>query len=994
MKNFFKSTTSFAVVALLSFGFNTIVAEEEEESASTVEEVVVTGSRIKRASNYDSTGPVEVFTAQQVLDAGKTSIGDFLIELPSANLASNQRSVNNGNSGTTELNLRGAGSNRLLTLINGRRVAPSGTGTGGAVDLQIFPLSLIDSVEVLKDGASAVYGSDAISGVLNIKLRQFEGFEAYISEGASDRGDAKQDLISLSFGTAGENSSMVATLAQQTQDSLDMWDRDFSFCPRVEPDYMLYFQSFGIAGHGATGEKLGHQASCGASTFIPTGRFFTSAGSKTLYDGVGPTGDVSSFSFATYSGNRMGDPQNNRGMYNYSEWMQLLGERENRQAWAAGNFETESGVVLDFQIGVSKRESDLVMAPVPMGLGAQVTYGTLIPKDNPFMPESIRDATPDAGLPYRKRMLDVGPRLFNQEANTYRMEFGATGTLDMLGADWEAYYTYQNFHQAQVTRNYINMLAVQNAFDVEAGAGIDINGTQYRCKDEIARQLGCVPLNMFGPNSITAAAADYIRQNEKNTYGTTYHGYAFNLTNIPVYELPAGEVLMAVGMEMIDLAGYETVDGLTEAGGSSGNPRLSTKGAYDSRDIYAEISIPLLADVPGFQELNIDYAYRATSYSQFDSESVDRTAIKWKPINDITIRATDSTSYKAPTISDLYFGGGGGFPTYVDPCEQNQYGTYTDAQKATALAQCAAVGIDATTFSTENNQILELEVGNPNLTPEAGKNQTYGIVWEPTSIEFLENIDFKMAVDKFEMEIANAVVGSGVAATLNGCYVNGNSAQCALIERSYGGDITSVRTANLNSASIDLYKGTDFSFNMTFEDVAMIGGSIEVDLIGTHFEENVTVTASGISDDVVGDCYNFGESCFNRDRVNLAVRWRNEDWNVGLTTRYLSEIPVQDGVVDYFSAEGGAYGEGTYTQAQLEDIYDVYSIPDITYTYLNVGYRYSDSVQLTLAVSNLFDKQPPYYKDFFGFVDPQIQTPQNTYDIVGRYFQVGFKLTL
>ena len=108
---------------------------------------------------------------------------------------------------------------------------------------------------------------------------------------------------------------MVATLAQQTQDSLDMWDRDFSFCPRVEPDYKLYFQAYGVAGHGATGEKLGHQASCGASTFIPTGRFFTSAGSKTLYDGVGPTGDVSSFSFATYSGNRIGDPQNNRGMY-------------------------------------------------------------------------------------------------------------------------------------------------------------------------------------------------------------------------------------------------------------------------------------------------------------------------------------------------------------------------------------------------------------------------------------------------------------------------------------------------------------------------------------------------------------------------------------------------------------------------------------------------------------------------------------------------------
>ena len=589
-------------------------------------------------------------------------------------------------------------------------------------------------------------------------------------------------------------------------------------------------------------------------------------------------------------------------------------------------------------------------------------------------------------------MLDVGPRLFNQESTNYRVEFGASGTLDALGADWEAYATYQNFHQAQVTRNYINMLAVQNAFDTEVGPGIDVNGTQYRCKDPIARKLGCVPLNMFGPNSITAAAADYIRQNEKNTYGTTYQGYAFNLTNIPVYELPAGEILMAVGIEATDLSGYETVDGLTEAGGSSGNPRKSTDGSYDSRDTYAEISIPLLADVTLFQELNIDYAYRNTSYSQFDSESVERTAIKWKPFNDVTIRGTDSTSYKAPTISDLYFGGGGGFPTYIDPCEQNQYSTYTAAQKAIALAQCASEGIDATTFSTENNQILSLSVGNPNLNPESGSNTTYGIVWVPTNIDFLEAIDFRMAVDKFKLEIENAVVGSGVAATLNGCYLSGNANQCNLITRAPGGDIISVETQNINSASMDVFKGTDYSVNLTFSDV--IGGSFEVDVIGTHFDENVTVSASGISDDAVGKCINFGEDCFNRDRINLSLRWYNEDWSVGLTTRYLSNIPLQDGVVDYFSVDGGPYGEGTYSQELLDQIYEVYSIPSITYSYLNIGYQASDSVRLSLAVSNLFDKQPPYYKDFFGFVDPQIQTPQNTYDIVGRYFQLGFKLSL
>ena len=985
MNNLFKSTIPFAVLALISFG-STAYADDEDEDADSVEEVVVTGSRISRTSNYDATGPVDVFTAQDVIDSGKTNIGDFLIELPSANLSSNatnQRSVNNGNTGTTEFSLRGAGSERLLTLINGRRVAPAGTGTGSAVDLQIFPLSLIDSVEVLKDGASAVYGSDAVSGVLNVKLRSFEGFEASIFEGSSDKGDAKQDLISLAFGTAGERSSMVATIAQSTQDSLDMWDRDFAFCPRLEPDYMIYFQAVGVAGHGDVGDKLAHQASCGASTFIPTGRFYTSTGSKTLYGDVGPTGEASSFSWATYSGNRMGDPENNMGMYNYNQWMQLMGGRENRQAWSAGNYELDSGVVLDFQIGVSKRDSDLMMAPVPMGSGANFTYGLTIPADNPFNPFG-------EDLAYRKRMLDVGPRLFSQKSSNYRVEFGASGSFDLLGADWEAYYTYQDFSQSAETKNYINMLAVANAFDVEAGPGLDVNGTQYRCKDPIARQLGCVPLNMFGGGSITADAADYIRQNEKRTYGTTYQGYAFNMTNIPVAELPAGEVLAAVGMEMVDLSGFENVDGLTEAGGSSGNPRKSTDGSYDSRDIYAEISIPLLADIPGFQELNLDYAYRATSYSQFDSESVERTALKWKPIADVTVRVTDSTSYKAPTISDLYFGGGGGFPTYVDPCEFNQQATYTDAQKATAAAQCAADGLDTATWATNNNQILSLSVGNPNLTPESGANQTIGIVWQPTGIEILENIDFKIAVDQFEMEIENSVVSTGSQNALNQCYINGIQSFCDVVSRAYGGDVLSVDTSLVNSSTMDLYEGTDYSINMTFDDLPTIGGSLEVDVIGTHFDQYVAVDATGISDDRVGKCYNFGDNCFNRDRTNLTLRWYKEDWTVSMTTRFLSEIPVDESVVSYWEAEPyGALPAGT-----LDEVYDIYSIDDYSISYLNVSYNATDSINLSLAISNLFDKEPPYYKDLFGFIDPQINTPQNTYDIIGRYYTVGFKLTL
>jgi iron complex outermembrane receptor protein len=979
-----KSTIGFSIIALLSFGSSTIFSADEEESSDEVEEVVVTGSRIKRISNYDSTGPVEVYGVQTILDSGKNNIGDFLLELPSANLASNQRSINNGNSGTTEFNLRGAGSERLLTLINGRRVAPSGTGTGSAVDMQIFPLALIDSIEVLKDGASAVYGSDAISGVLNIKLREFEGFELMANEGSSNQGDAKQDLISIAFGSAGERSSIVATISASKNDSLDMWDRDFSFCPRLEPDYMLYFQAY-VPGHGNSGDNLGDGASCGASTFIPTGRFYTSSGSKTLFGDVGPNGPTSTFNWWQYSGNGPGDPQNNMGMYNYSEWMQLLGGRENYQAWSAGTFELEGGVVLDFELGASKRKSDLMMAPVPMGSGAQFTYGMTIPAANPFNPFG-------EDLAYRKRMLDVGPRMFSQEADTFRFVFGASGTLDRLGdADWELYHTYQEFSSTQLTENYINMIRVERALTTELGAGVQVNGVGYRCVDAVARKLGCVPLNMFGGNSITADAADYIRFNQLNRTGTIYKGYSGNIANIELAELPAGKIMAAVGFDISDLSGSEKVDALTEAGYSSGNPRLSTEGSYSNRDFYGEVSIPILADKPGFKELNLDGAYRHTSYSDFASDTVDRIALKWKPIDDVTVRATSSTSYKAPTIADLNFGGGGGFPTYVDPCEQNVQSTYTDAQQTMAAVMCAAEGLDTATWATSNNQILAFSVGNPNLIPENGSNETFGVVWQPTSIEVLENINFKMAVDSFELEIENAVVGSGSQNALNQCYLEGRTDYCALISRSYGGDVNSVEYNYINSESLSRFRGVDYSVNMTFDDLKRIGGSLEVDVIGTHFKENVSVDASGVSDDYVGACYDFGESCFNRDRINLSLRYYKNDWRIGLSTRFLSGIDPSDTVKEYFG-DGALYGI-PYAAGMEEEILGIYSVPDYHISTLNVAYSFTEHFNANITVSNLFDREPPYYKDFFGFVDPQINTPQNTYDVVGRYFQVGFKLT-
>ena len=164
----------------------------------------------------------------------------------------------------------------------------------------------------------------------------------------------------------------------------------------------------------------------------------------------------------------------------------------------------------------------------------------------------------------------------------------------------------------------------------------------------------------------------------------------------------------------------------------------------------------------------------------------------------------------------------------------------------------------------------------------------------------------------------------------------------------------------------------------------------QVKIVGTHLEENVTVDASGVSDDYVGACYDFGESCFNRDRVNLALRYYRDDWSVSLLTRFLSKIDVSDDVKEYFAES--PYGDALPAGWQ-EEVFDIHSIPRYSVSSLSVGYNLSDSVMFNFGVQNLFDKKPPYYKDFFGFVDPQINTPQNTYDIVGRYYTLGFRIS-
>ncbi len=944
-----------AFVALSMTALQPAFAQDDAEDGDTI---VVTGSRLSKSDSYSGIGPVSVFGSEEIEASGTPNIGEFLQEIPAAqSLGSDGTFVNNGSSGVTTLNLRGIGTERNLTLFNGRRVAPAGTGIDNIVDLSIFPTALLDRVEVLLDGASATYGSDAIAGVVNIITKDdFEGMSANMRYGVSEQSDANVFQADLAMGTAYDRGSFVFGFTYAEQQPLFQNERDISDCPEIEPLYNYLFTVYGsffgvdpnTAPRGAGGGGF-----CSGSSFIPSGRFYTSSGSQTIDANGNPT----PFSFF-------------RDFYNFNPLNYLIAPRETISTYFHGDYEVNENLTLDMELLYAKRFSKQQLAPVPLGRGAQInTPGLVIPAGNPFNPFG-------EDVEYRKRMLDVGPRKPDQEADTIRAVIGAEGTFGGSGWDYSAYYSYENFLSANSTDNLIDMSRVQQALDVVpttvSGAGVvTVGGTNYWCADSAARSLGCEPLNFFGEGSITPGAADFIGFKANNILKNESNSLAFYLTKNDFWSLPAGDVGISAGVEYRDVSGSDNVDSITVAGNSSGNPRNSTSGSYSATDVFIETHVPLISGKQFFEELSFDGAVRRTDYSSFDSKEVWRAGLSWVPTADLRFRASTSTSFRAPSLNDLFNGGSGGFPTYQDPCRAAVYSAITDpVQQANVLAQCAAEGVDATTFVSNNNQVLSFSAGNPNLLPERGQSFTAGMVYQASS-GMLADYDFRASIDFWSLKLKDAITGSGTQATINNCYLNADPNACANVERQTGGDLLRVFTRNINSESNDYYEGVDFRFDAGRE----VGpGFLKGNLVGTYLIENTTTDQNGTSRDFVGNCYGFTVSCYNRVRINTYLDYSWSDWSVRWSTRYL----------DATEAQPAGVGDPAYDP-------NVYEVDAFWYHNLGVGYEVNDNVNVSFYVDNLFDKQPPYYKDFGGFFTPTENTPLGTYDVVGRYysFRIG-----
>ena len=660
-----KLACAFGAVSSLGFAAPAI-AQDAGADEGAVEKIQVTGSRIRRA-DIEGANPVSVLDAIEIEKFGITSIGDVLQSIPAAGSAINTNN-NNGGNGTTTINIRGIGSNRTLVLVNGKRWSP---GLGGSVDLNNIPASIIERIEVLKDGASAVYGSDAIAGVVNIITKQdFEGVHAsayqgeYISEG-----DGNKEQYDIGFGVSNDKGNVYFNVSYVEEEPTFAGDREISAVP-----------------------VFGTPEGFGGSSGTPNGRFM-------YYD------DTGAFQNQTGTGQQGGlapwvEPDSR---FNFAPFNYLSTPQERINLYSQGRYELTDNISAVATAFYGNRKSAQFLAPTPLFFGGAFgDTGYTIGANNPFNPLGYALSTDvPAGDPgwlflVGRRMFEAGNREFKQNVDQFQFNGGFEGVLELGDSEfyWDVGYTYADIAQNTLTDGLLNTDRVKLAL-----------------ADSCVDDASCVPLNLFGGStgigqgSITQEMLDYISFTAQDAAGTTLESYQANITG-EVMELPAGFVGFAAGYEKRWQEGFDQPDALIAAGITSGNSRQPTEGSFSVEEFYLELAIPLVADVDFVDSLDLELATRYSDYSNFGDTTNSKVGLKWRINEELMIRGTWSEAFRAPSISELFLGNSDSFPPLTDPCNGG-------AAANPNLPGCAGVPAG---YQQPNSQIRITVGGNENLS--------------------------------------------------------------------------------------------------------------------------------------------------------------------------------------------------------------------------------------------------------------------------------------
>jgi outer membrane receptor protein involved in Fe transport len=944
------------------------------QSAPQTETIEVTGSRLKN-TDVQSANPITVVTAEDIAKTEATSVEQVLRKLPSADFTGGvTANSNNGGDGASQISLHNLGPARTLVLVNGQRfVGTDIEGTITPVDLNNIPISMIDHIEILRDGASSIYGADAIAGVINIITKQhFNGVQVDTSLGITDKADGLTYSTAVTAGADFDRGNILLNMSQDHRDAIDQNARGWASNQFIGTD---------AEGDGPISSKLP----------VLTGKVFTDAAGDST--GTRYFNNANGSSVSVASPTLLGTPglvylpAIGREYFDLSQQPHLIGELDRKQLNVTAHYDLVPNVTAVLEGFYTDRRSEQRLNPDPLSSTISTTKypGLLIPAcigepvggipaGSPFLNAdgSVNCAaaglTPNTQNPLDKdvhaanyRPFGGGDRVYKDELQTYRLRAGLEGTL-LSKYDWQVGYVYGQSsatYQVYGEDNFSHLAELTGQVACSAG--------------DIAQ--GCSVGNFFGINSLTPAQIKYLEYTDTRT-SQVEEDYVYANIGGPVYQLPAGPVQLSVGFEQRNESGYDHPDSTIVNGDGDANAAPSS-GAYSVTSTYAELNIPLVKDIPFVKSLTADVSSRYDLYTTFGRALTWKAGINYQVNDDIRFRGSDSTGFRAPQVKELYGGTYQNFLTFSgDPCDTNG-GQFVGS--ASCNAALRKVGINPATYVSQldlvaNPQVPTLSGGNAHLKPETSQQFSLGTVLTPHWVPNLA-----ITADYYNIHVRNAIGAFDPGTIINQCYGPQQlSTACAAITRSAAsGDISAVVSNDVNFG----YENTDgIEVGVTYAmDTAMIGlpsvGALKWDGQASYLIHDTTLNSDGTIRENAGT-YDIATGAGEpRYKALLGLTFLRDNWSVGWTTRYYGGVKnVDETTYNTTNANGTpcTKGCGDYLGNEAAGVF--YHDISGTYQYKNVT--------LTVGVDNLFDKDPPV---IFGDVSSANSLSAAGYDFTGRF---------
>lgn len=939
-------TLAVFVFVFALYGSDGFAQDATGEGDEAIEEIVVTGSRIKRR-DFSSPSPIATIDRDSLDFSGEPTLEESLNRMPQL-MPDFGRTSNNPGDGTARINLRGLGAGRTLVLLNGRRLAPSGIGS--AVDVNNLPQVIVDRVEIITGGASTVYGSDAIAGVVNFITREnYEGFGAEASYKTTEKGDSEVADLSAAFGHnfAGGRGNVTLVANLLDREPLFAGDRELT---------------------GTTWREDGQGG------VIRWGSFSTPA--SVIFTPVDTgSGDIF-YTFEPDGSPRPSINPDDRHDVAPVSYLQIPLSRLSGSLFA--NVEVSSGLEAYTELTQTRNESKLNLAEVPtagLTISVNVDNPVLHPETQQLFADNfVSDPLqPDlASFSIGKRFSQVGPRIKEFVRDYTRLVLGLRGDV---GRDW-AFDAWTIVTDASEEETLINDVSRSRL-----GQGLLVDPATGQCFDPGG---GCVPANIFGEGNLSAEAANFLRINGAQNVSERTQKFAGVVFTGPLIEHWAGAIDAALGFEWRSDDGRFHADDSLFTGDAIGfRGAASVDGSEDVWAVYGEAVVPLVQDAAWADFLRLEVGARYSDYAHAGGSWTYKIGGDWQPFDGLRFRSMHQRSVRAPNIAELFEEQFAEIASFVsafsaDPCSASEDPVgngFTEKCIIQGLAE-SEVGVWEATLGYPTEYV---QGGNPELEPEIAETWTVGFV---LTLESLPN--WNMTFDYFDLEVTETI-GSIQPDLICFDPLNAENLFCDKIMRDATGNVARILQLTENRGVLRA-TGIDTTIQYQAElpeslAIAETFAQVELNAMWTHairsdMQENPVTTVFSCAGRFGYPCYDgevfTGGQTFSRNRFTLNTNYLSGPFSSHLTWRWIQ-------------GSDNAAPLAAEVLGEPPPILAVESIGSRNYFDLGFAYGFGEHWLARLIVNNLTDESAPFMA---SAVDSN-NTDTRLYDVFGRSYQVS-----